>query len=141
MGILKDSDKEIIRKEFDKLSRPVKLINFTQEHECTYCKETTAIMNEVSELSDKINVETYDFVKDKEIADKMGVDKIPATVITADNNNRIKFYGIPSGYEFMTLLDDIKMVSSGETGLNQATREILKKLKKPLHLQVFVTPT
>jgi len=141
MGMLKDADKEIILKEFEKLSAPVKIINFTQEFECNYCKETNAILSEVAGLSDKIEVETLDFVRDKAIADKYGIDKIPATIITGGEDHRIKYYGIPSGYEFVSLLDDIKMISAGDSGLDQKTREQLKKLKEPLHIQVFVTPT
>lgn len=35
--MLKDTDKTVIRKEFENLSGPVRLINFTQENECNYC--------------------------------------------------------------------------------------------------------
>ena len=139
--MLKESDKAVIRKEFEGLTGPVRLINFTQEHECNYCKETTQILNEVAELSDKITVEIYDFVKDKEKVDKYKIDKIPATVIVGDTDHAIRLFGIPSGYEFISLMDGIKMVSSGDSGLDIRTRESLKKLKKPLHFQVFVTPT
>jgi len=141
VGLLKDSDKAIIRKEFEKLSKPIRIVYFTQEHECAYCKETAMIINEVAELSDKISVEVYDLIKDREIAEKYRVDKIPATVIATDNDSRIRFYGIPSGYEFVTFLEDIKMVSSGDSGLEPQTRDFLRKLKKPIHMQIFVTPT
>ena len=141
MGILKDSDRETIRKELTSLTGPVKLINFTQDLECQYCKETNAIVREVAELSDRIAAETYNFVSDKEIVETFKIDKIPATVVMGDDDRGIRFYGIPSGYEFISLLEDIKMVSSGISGLNPGTLETLARLKVPLHLQVYVTPT
>jgi glutaredoxin-like protein len=53
----------------------------------------------------------------------------------------IRYFGIPSGYEFSSLIEDIMMVSSGQSGLSAATKEVLANLEKPVHLQVFVTPT
>jgi glutaredoxin-like protein len=140
MALLKDSDKDAIRQQFEQLTGDVKLINFTQELECQYCRETSQIVKEVSQLSDKITAETYNFVSDKEIAEKFNIDKIPATVVMGEEDKGIRFYGIPSGYEFSSLLESIKMVSTGESGLGKTSKEILGKLKEPVHLQVFVTP-
>ena len=53
----------------------------------------------------------------------------------------IRFFGIPSGYEFMSLLDAIVLVSGGDSGLAPASRTMLAELRSPLNLQVFVTPT
>lgn len=141
MGIIKDADKEAIKKELAGLTGPVKLINFTQELECQYCKETNQIVREVSELSNKITFETYNFIADKEMVGSLKIDKIPATIVMGSDDRGIRFYGVPSGYEFISLLEAIRMVSSGNSGLQQQSKEILGKLKKPLHLQVFVTPT
>ncbi len=141
MGILKDADKEAIRKELAGLTGPVRIINFTQEMECMYCRETNELLSEVAALSDKITMETFDFVNDKDAVDKYKIDKIPAAIVTGDEDTGIRFYGIPSGYEFISLLDSIKMVSAGQSDLSEKTKDLLKKLKQPLHLQVFVTPT
>lgn len=140
MGLLNDADRDAIRKEFEKLTGKVRLINFTQEHECSYCRETNGLVSELAGLSDRISLETYDFMSDKNVADEYKIDKIPATIVAGEGDYGIRFYGIPSGYEFATLIEDIKMVSSGEAALSPQTRDFLGKLKKPLHLQVFVTP-
>ena len=118
---------------------------FTQEMECQYCTETRELATEVAGLSDKIEVEIYDFVADKEIVETYGIDKIPAMAIVKGGDEPkdygIRLYGIPSGYEFSTLIEDIAMVSTGESGLDQSTKDELAALTTPLHLQVFVTPT
>jgi glutaredoxin-like protein len=141
MGIISENDKEIIKKELAVLNGPVKLINFTQEIECQYCRETNNLIKEIGQLSDKITTETYNFVTDLEATAKYKIDKIPATVIMGAEDKGIRFYGIPSGYEFVTLMETIKMVSAGDSGLGDKTREFLSQLKKPVHLQVFITPT
>ena len=69
------------------LTKKVNVLFFTQEFECQYCKETRAILTELSEISDKINLEIKDFVKDKDLVEKYNVDKIPATVILDEDMN------------------------------------------------------
>lgn len=145
MSLLNDDIRQQVRDEFDNLSRPVKLVMFTQEMECQYCSETRELVQEVAELSDQISIEVYDFVGDKEIAEQYDIDKIPAVAIVADGDDAkdygIRLYGIPSGYEFSTLIADIVMVSNRESGLDDATKAYIQGLESPLHMQVFVTPT
>jgi glutaredoxin-like protein len=145
MSLLNDEIKTQLQAEFANLTGPVKLVLFTQEMECQYCTETRSLAEEVAGLSDKIDVEIYDFVKDSEIAETYNIDKIPAMAIIKGGDEPkdygIRLYGIPSGYEFSTLIEDIAMVSAGESGLDQATKDELASLSSPLHFQVFVTPT
>ncbi len=145
MSLLNDEIRGQLEQEFSKLSNPVKLVLFTQANECQYCKETHQLVEEIAELSDKINLEVYDLVGDPEVVEQYQIDKIPAIAVVRDGDEPrdygIRFYGIPSGYEFGSLIEDIAMVSAGESGLSPATKEYLATLDKPLHLQVFVTPT
>ncbi len=53
----------------------------------------------------------------------------------------LRFFGIPSGYEYSSLIEAILDVSKGKTGLNQKTKDALKTIDKDIHIQVFVTPT
>ncbi len=73
--------KEQIEKEFAGLKEEVKLIVFTQELECQYCKETRALAEQVASLSEKIGIEVYNFITNKEQAQEYRVDKIPAIVV------------------------------------------------------------
>ena len=141
MKLIQDEHKPEIQKRLEAMLHPVKLINFTQKFECDYCAETRQLMEELATLSDKLSVEVYDFEKDQEAVQRYQVDKIPATVVVGDRDYGVRFYGIPSGYEFSTLLDAIVMVSRRASGLSEETRRKLQALREPLHLQVFVTPT
>ncbi len=135
--------KEELRKQLSILTKNVKIVFFTQELECQYCKETRSILTELTEVSDKLNLEVKNFIVDKSDADKYGVDKIPATVLLDENGKDygIKFFGIPSGYEFASLLEDIKMLGTGNTGLPADLENEIKKIDSEIHMQVFVTPT
>ncbi len=142
MALLSDKDRQFLQNHFQQtLVNPVKLVFFTQEIACQFCRETGQILEEVAELSDKITVETYNFVTDKEVAGRYGVDKIPATIVMSDVDYGIRFYGIPSGYEFTSLIEDVIDVSRGKTELLPETADALAQIEEPVHIQVFVTPT
>ena len=141
MSLLQDKDREQVHQLFAGLSNPVKLVMFTQELECEYCTQTRELVEEVASLSDTITVEVYNFALDKEKAKEYGVEKIPAVAVVGDEDYGIRFYGIPSGYEFTSLLESIVDVSAQDSGLSETTSAFLAGLKDPLHIQVFVTPT
>ena len=141
MPLLNEQIQNDVREMLAEVKNPVKLTVFTQSFECEYCKETRELIEEVSELSEQLSVEVYDFEKDAGKAGEFGVDKIPAVAITGAKDYGIRLYGIPSGYEFGSLLEAIKMVSDGESGLADGTKTTLTKLKDPVHIQVFTTPT
>ncbi|HUT64942.1 MAG TPA: thioredoxin family protein [Spirochaetota bacterium] len=138
-------DEATVKKAKDllgKLADPVKLIVFTQEIECNNCKETVALIKELSKIDPKIESEVYDFQKNEDAVKKYGIDKIPAIVVEKETEDYgIRFYGIPSGYEFVSLLETIRTVSTGEHGLGDETVERIKGIDTDVHLQVFVTPT
>jgi len=141
MAFLTEKDQEYVRNLFANIQDEVKLVMFTQGLECQYCRETRQILEEVSSLSDKISLTVYNFQTDKEVADKYGIDKIPATVVESKKDYGIRYYGIPSGYEFSSLLEDIIDVSRGESGFSPEAKKKLAMINKPLDIQVFVTPT
>jgi glutaredoxin-like protein len=88
----------------------------------------------------------YDIQEHQDIASQFNVTNAPGIIIAAKDNTEVKnlgiqFSGIPAGHEFNTLINDIVIVSKRDSGLNETTREFLRNLDQPLHLQVFVTPT
>lgn len=145
MTLLREADRNVLIEEFSKLHNPVKLVMFTQEMECQYCRETRALVEEISGLSEFISAEVFDLVHDAEIAERYNIDKIPAIAVTKGGEQPkdygIRYFGIPSGYEFSSLITDILLVSSGDSGLSTETRNWVAGLESPVHLQVFVTPT
>lgn len=141
MKYLNDKVVEELAGIFGEFKKDVTLKYFTQDFECRFCADMRGMMEELVGVTDKLRLEIFDFVKDKDAAAQHGVDKIPALVIMDEKDRGIKFYGIPAGYEFTSLIEAVKLVSSGEVALDAATKEFLAGLEKDVHLQVFVTPT
>lgn len=141
MPMLKEKDRRTLEEWFQKLRAPVRLVVFTQEHECEYCQETRELAEEVAAVSPKITVEVHDFVAEADLARQYGIDKIPAVAIIGEKDYGVRYYGFPGGYEFTSFVEDILDVSTGEHGLSEQTLRELARLDRPVHLQVFVTPT
>jgi len=141
MGLIGDEDAAEIRERLKEMANPVRLIHFTQELNLEYGREAKELLEEVAGLSDKLTLEVYNFLLDKERVAEYDLDKVPATVIRSSKDYGIKFYGIPAGYEFSTFLDAILNVSRGDSGLKPESRERLAAVTQPVHLEVFVTPT
>ena len=141
MPLLPDDVKSQVRETFADLQHPVHLVAFTQTLECAHCGDNRQLMEEVAELSDLIDVQVYDFVTDADKAQEYGVDKIPATVLMGEKDYGIRFYGVPAGYEFTSLIHTIRMIGTGTSQLDEATATGLDELAEPVHMQVFVTPT
>ena len=142
MTLIGDREREQVQDIFkDGLSGPVKMVMFTQSMECGFCAETRQLVEELSSLSDRLKAEVYDLVEDSSVAEQLGVDKIPAIAVIGEKDYGIRFYGIPSGYEFTTLIESIIHASNGDSGLTDEARTALAGVDTAVHLQVFVTPT
>lgn len=141
MALLNAEIRKDVKAALADVKQPVVFKVFTQEIECQYCKETRELVQEVSALSDNVSVEVYDLVKDQAVAESLGIDKVPAIAVIGKKDYGIRMFGIPSGYEFGSLIESIKLVSDGESGLAAETREQVAKLTKPVNIQVFITPT
>ncbi len=143
LSLIPEEHKAHLKEELrQNMMDPVRVIAFTQEIECQFCKESHQLVQEVAALMpEKIVAEVYDFVKDEAKAKEYGVDKVPAVVVVGKKDYGIRYYGIPYGYEFNTLIETIINVSKGTTNLSEDTKAKLKTLDKPVHIQVFVTLT
>jgi glutaredoxin-like protein len=141
MGVLKEKDKNKVKKLFKDIDHDVTIIMFTQEIECFHCEMTRTMLEEVSRLSEKLSLEVHDFVAEKDLADKYGVDKIPATVLIGEKDYGIRFFGVPAGYEFTVLIEEIREVGKRDPGLKYEVMSELAKVDQPVHLQVLISPT
>ncbi len=145
MALIREEDRQYLTEEFKKnMTEKVDLVVFTSnDSDCKYCKESVQLAEEVAELSDKINFVSYVFEDDKEKAKQYGVEKYPATVVakSGEADGRIRYYGLPSGYEFGSLMEDLKNVSKGEADISSKAMEVISKIDKPVKIQVYVTPT
>jgi alkyl hydroperoxide reductase subunit AhpF len=141
MAILSDKDRAGVTDELKKLAGPVKLVVFGSQLGSEYSVENERLLREVAECSDRVTVEVYNLHIDREKAATYGIDRVPATVVEGAKDYGIRFFGIPMGYEFTNLIDGMIVASSGEPRLSPETLERVRGLDKPVHIQVFATPT
>src|SRR5262249_7859296 len=142
MGLINDEVAAQLKQEFTKLVNPVRLAVFFQALADPESEQVKRLLEEVAALDSRLSAEAYNFVLDKEKVEAPKIARIPAiAVLGQDRDYGIRLYGLPSGYEFGTLIDAILDVSSGDSGLATETREALKAVTHPVHIQVFSTPT
>jgi len=150
MGFISDADKETIRNHFaDSLSGDVEIVMFTERESpiiipgkqtCETCAPTQEILEEVTSLSGKLKLTVHEMSMAKEQAFALGINRVPAFVVEGAARGRVRFFGIPSGYEFSALIADLVDVSNGSTDLSDATREYLSALTEDVNIKVFTTP-
>ena len=143
--LLSPEDREYLTKEFEKLTRDVPITVVTHEsalvvagEEVPYGKEVKEIMTELASLSPHIKLTVEDVLPSQ--TDKLSalrVERLPAIVL----GERQRYYGLPAGYEFSTMIAAILDLGSDASPLKPEVAQKLGELKQNVHIQVFVTPT
>jgi len=144
--LLNDDITTQVKQIFSQLEEPVEVLFFGAKADCEYCDDTLQLVSEITDLDGKLALSVYDVETDREVAQRYHVDKTPGLVIVGRDGEAltdygIRFAGIPAGHEFSSLIHDLLLVSSRDSGLSDQTRAYLKTLSTPVLLQVFVTPT
>ncbi len=147
-NLLDDNIKNQVREAFGELPNLVAILFFGSRdaERCAYCADTQELLEEVSALSDQVHLQVYDIEEDAGLAKQYKVDGAPAFVLAGQEGEQIldygiRYKGIPAGHEFSSLINDVILVARRDSNLSPETRQFLKELSQPVHLQVFVTPT
>lgn len=151
MPVFSAQDREKIEQLLEGIENPVRLVLFTvpksaliipgQAPGCETCNDTQRLLEELTDLSDMLSLEVHHFEREREVAERYGVERVPSLLVLGPEDGRVRYSGAPFGHEFALLLQDIRLVSSGESGLAPATREALAAIPDPINIRVFVTPT
>jgi glutaredoxin-like protein len=136
-----DPEDEIeIKKRLSQLDHDVRVILFTQSLNCETCPDTERLLKAVAELSERVKLEILNPMIDRERAQQYNITRVPAIIIEGERDYGIRYFGIPAGYEFASLLEDLVITGKRQSGLSDASKEWIGKLTEPLNLKVFVTP-
>lgn len=147
MPLLTPALRQHIREILTGLPSPVTLRLFTRHHaECPSCDDAEQIVETIAELSNgRVVVDMVDVDREPEKARALGIERVPAAVIASTvhepDSAGVRFFGPPAGYEFGTLIETIRLAGNRRTDLEPATIAALARLDRPMHVQVFVTPT
>ena len=154
MAWLSGRDAEAVRSLLAELPREVVLHVFTRDDRLLipgrdpspFGRETLALAEEVAGLVDRVRVVHHDLDRDREAAERYGVDRAPTIVPVAREGEEeidagVRFVGLPAGFEFGSLLEAIAVVSRGTVELDPEAAAWIERLTTPAHIRVFTTPT
>lgn len=136
MNLIDDATKQQVEKTLSEMESDVELLFFESEGQFT--NEIKQLISEISAINSKIKVSFYkvgDENSQKYNVLEGPVIKFMSKYIKGD----IRVYGIPSGYEFASLLYLLNMVSTGK--VDGPLVDVAKKINKETKLEVFVSPT
>lgn len=151
MPFIAEKDQQTIRQHFAaNLEGTVEMVLFTERESsiivpsiqpCETCKDTEALLEEVAGLSDQLTLTVHELREAREEAAGFGIDRVPAFVLKGATRGHVRFFGIPSGYEFSALIAGLVDASKGATDLSEETRTFLDSLTEDINIKVFTTPT
>jgi glutaredoxin-like protein len=103
---------------------------------------TLKLLREVAEVSEHLSVHELSLTADPRAAER-GITRAPTILFREAGSDRhnVRFVGLPSGYEFQTLVEALRMLGSGESGLGEESAAKVAGLDQPIRMQAFVTPT
>jgi glutaredoxin-like protein len=167
MALLEEEDRSILKERFSQeMEREVEfrffsresyhrqeVIEFPAEMEGEdqdlipqACAISYQLYQEVAALSPHLKLTFYDLDSPagRLAADEAGLDAemLPAMAYQAESlSGKSRFLGIPVGYEFATLIENVIDLSRDANHLSPQTQASLSALSQPAQIRVFVTPT
>jgi glutaredoxin-like protein len=147
MALISAADQEHLRESFAAMTRPVRLLFFTQTLGCETCLQTRQILDELPPLSERVAVEEVNLILEPDRAAQYGIDRAPAVVLLGEDeqgemrDSRIRFLGAPGGYEFISLVEAVLLVGGRPSSLSAENLARVAAVEQPLTIRVFTTPT
>jgi glutaredoxin-like protein len=144
MALLNPQVQSQIKEALADLSRPVQIRLSHNPDGCEMCAETQDLAREIADLNDLVSLEVVKQHDEYLPEELQGAAKIE--ILAQDEQNEwidygVAFHGIPSGYELTSLIEALRLVSSGDSKLHDSTREALAKIEADIEIHVYVTPT
>ena len=134
-SLLNDTLRKQLKDIFGKIEKDVTLVTIVDE---TIPKslEFRDLILDISELSNKINVEIYNRSENLEIENKISCDKLPIVALLDSKKEYtgIKFHGVPGGHE----LNSFILAIYNAAGPGQAIDDTLKQSIKEIHDKVNI---
>jgi glutaredoxin-like protein len=146
MALISPTDQEKLRATLAEMTRPVRLLFFTQTFDCETCLQTRQILDELPPLSDRITIQEVNLILETETAKAYGIERAPAVAITYEENGaqadtRMRFLGAPAGYEFISLVQAVRLAGGAPVQLSPESLARLAAVDRPVTMQVYTTPT
>ncbi len=139
MAVLGDRDRQAVLQLFADAAQPVEVrVVVPGTPTAAERQGFRAAVQEVVELVPLVSVRELG-------ADEAGglVERVPGIALMRPDGTdlRVRFAGLPSGYEFSSFLAAVADAAAPESRLQPKTVEALEGLAADVHIKVFSTPT
>jgi len=119
----------------------VTLLVFTDDS-TILAQQMVAFARALAEMSSKIRVEVEMVVDGKNPRMmEMRIEHHPVIILVKGDFNRIRYYGLPGGYEASALADGIVELSNSRVALSPGAKASLQTVRRRANIKVFVMTT
>lgn len=140
VSMLSDKDKSYVKKTLAGMKDEVRLVLFSRDGgECKYCGEAEGLLSDIAAADPRVKVEILSLKKDAARAKDLGIDKVPGIALLGRKDYDLRYFGLPSGYDFTPFVETIRALGDDRHGVSAESLAALAKLAKPVQLSVFVT--
>ncbi len=135
-------DREELREALADMEKPVDIHVFIGPN-CEYCKEAVELVKVLVEEAPERNgqkllrMHVWEKGKHDEEFKRQKVERVPTVTLL---DGVIRYTGVPAGEEVRGLVETIIRISTDDSGLEETTIERIRKIDKPVHIEVVVTP-
>lgn len=142
MMLLSESDRNALQRKFSMGMRDeVTLLLFVDEGSAI-SKELVDFVQLIAAFSPRIRVEVEkaDGGKNQRMKD-MKVENTPCMILVKGDFSRLRYFGVPAGYEMPPITDAIAELSSTVSPLSPKARTALSTVRRKANIKVFVLQT
>jgi hypothetical protein len=140
VSMLSEKDKVYVHKTLDGMKDEVRLTLFSRDGgDCKYCGEAEGLLSDIAAADPRVKLEILSLKKDAARAKQLGIDKVPGIALLGKKDHNLRYFGLPSGYDFIPFVETIRAVGDDAPGVSPESAAQLARLSKPVQLSVFVT--
>jgi hypothetical protein len=133
------SDRSLsIIKQSTQLKKPVRLVLFTTDTGCALCPDARDLVLAIKAHMNKIALETYDMIMDRDKTELYGVRQVPAIVVQGGEGQAVTFYGLVEDIFLEILMETIHALAYAKVWFPDEIRRTLKHLVHDVKIRVFV---
>jgi glutaredoxin-like protein len=140
--MLSEGDRASLERRFAQgMEDDVTLLLFVDEGSAME-KELTDFANTLAQTNPKIKVDVQKAEDGKnQRMRELHIEHWPCLVLVKGDFTRIRYYGIPAGYELPSLVDAIVELSSMRTTLSPKARSALATVRRKANIKIFILTT
>ncbi len=135
-----DSDRAALERRFTSMLDSVTLLVFSDDNPMS--QHLVSLAKALAETSPKfsVDVQQADGGKNPRMKE-LRLDHWPVLLPTKPEFTRIRYYGVPAGYEVAPMVEGLVELSASKTGLSPKAKEALSTVRRKANIKIFVLPT